>query len=643
MTELPKYTPAQYKKYLALPPWQRDNTEFGSESDYEDHWVRTIEDWAKQSQNKFDTWKKKCEDILLEMESLKVSWNSTYDDPQSLAAEPVQLAFADVHEQVAVAASNYPHPIYLPQQDSENQYVSALNIFKDMILKMNSFGKKFIDAQYNISVYELAIFRTTFDEDQTGPFGQKGKVCIDVVNPKHVHLDPKATALDWEYMSYIIVDHFMELGDVRKKYPERGFLVPDTAGDYLFGEEPDRSLHNYIESPIPKLAVGETTARRLVRIRECWFKDARLTFEAYNETHFNTPDKPDYDPEMPEVYERPQVDDKGKVKGEWKPAFPSGRCIVLGDRYVMADFANPFLHDEAPFTFMQSCPHDALVIPGDAWRLSRLSRKFNDVLKRIMRQAQSDIERPWLADTTTFPFPRMYYETTNMSNSILVTNPGKTIMRMQPTEIPQFAIWLVTFVQGLMDKFSGISSIMRGNVPSGSQISQEGLDNMTQGASSKMKERMEYAAEAMKKLGYQIMWLIRDKYDQNIDLTVTEPDGSKIAISWENDKVTFNKRDGTSQEVKAQEDYIVDILQGTGQPGAQQGQSNLASQLYEQNAIDQMAYLQAVKYPGWQDIIDRMQKAKQQELFTESSGRSFGTNVKKIENRDGNPGRREKS
>lgn len=639
-----KFSLKEYEEYCRKATWELDSDRFSEETDYEDYWYATITDWVHQSQTKFDTWKKKCQNVIDDLEGVRLTYNANYDDEMSIANEPVPLNYAQVHEQVALLSANYPHPIYLPQQDSEAQYVSALNVMKDITLKMNSFQTKYIDAEYDTSIYDVAFFKTGIDDSLKGPFGQEGRITIDVLNPRFVHLDPKATRLDWEYMSYIVIDHFMELGAVRKKWPDKGYLVPESTGEYLYDEDGDRNLHNFITSPIPKFNAGETTARKMVRVRECWFKDARLKFVGDTELHINMPGTETYDPDMPLQYECPKTDSKGKVVGSWEPAYPDGRCIIIADRFVVADMPNPFLHGEAPIIFKQGSPHANLVQAGDAWRLGRLTRKFNDVLKRIMRYAQTEIERPMIADVSTFPSPRLFYETNNRSNSILVTSQGKggTFGRIQPTEIPQFAQPLLSFLRGIMDEFSGVSGVMRGNVSDGAQLSAEALSSLQQFSSSKMKLRSEYSADSMKNLGYQLMWLIRQQYDQKITLDVLQPDGTKTSIDWEADKVTFNGEDGEKKEVLAREDYLVDIQSGTGTPGAQQQIGGLAKQLYDDNAIDQIEYLKAVKWPNPEAVVARMQEAKGKQIFTEGVGRAFGQNVRKIEKMDGQPGRKEK-
>jgi hypothetical protein len=640
-SELRKFTLDEYEEYLNQPIWMADSPRFNSEEEQESYWVATINDWRNQSKHKFNKWKSVCRKELDALEQISENLAEAFNTERAVANESLPLIKAEILEQVAMLTSNYPQPTAIALQEEQNTYVAGLNVIKEMIFKMNHFDDKVKDAVYTAKFYNLAIFKTSVDDTQPGVFGQPQRICIDTIDPENCHPDPKATKWDWDHMSFVILDHYLELGKLRKMYPDRGFLVPEAVATVDYARQQEHEFGDYLQSPVPKITTGVSTTRKIVRISECWFKDSRLKFEAETETVENKPGDQEYDSDMPEEYLRPRLDEDGYVVGSWVPAFPNGRCIVIAGNFVVLDIVNPFLHGEAPVVFMPMSPSHEIDIPGDAFSLAKVIRKINSIQKRIMRYAQSEIERPMLADVMALPAPRQWLALGTGSRDIIWKNASKEFARIPPTEIPQFTFPLLQWLQNITDQVMGSSSISRGNISDGAQLSAEALNSLQSYASSRLKLQAEYIGEAMKKLGRQVCWLIRQTYDQKITCQVAEPDGTQITIDWHKDWAEY-EQEGERKRIEGTEDYLVDIQVGTGLPAAQQQMSSMALNLFRERAIDQQALLQAMKYPDWAQIVDRMKQRRQEEIMTQAAGRAFGDNIKSIEKENQSPGRKNK-
>jgi hypothetical protein len=622
-----KFTPAEYEKYHLAPQWQKDHSEFATYTEYEGYWAGVIGAWKSSAKSADGKWKNACQRAIKEVEYVDDSSAVFYNYEKSIAYQTIAIAYAQIQEQVAMLCNNFPQPQITSTQEAENNYVAALNKLMDAEIKANVMDKTVIDVVNDGQYYGLGYFKTSIDYTKYGPMGQKGKICIDRVDPADMYIDPKAKLLSWDFMDYVIQEHNMEIGEIRKLYPIKGFRVPDDYESSNYQSMEEQKAEDTIISPQPKLNKGSSWKRQRVKVLECWFKDARLKFQPLRETKVEMKDR-----EAEFDYKALVLDEDGSVRGKWVPAYPQGRCVIVTEGYVLEDMPNRFPHGKCPFIFTSFAPSTNLFVPGDATRVTTLAQRINDIITRVHAYAQSEVERPMHGELGVFPNPKMWARVPNKSDRILPVNPGKIFERPQPVEVPQFTWTLLQWYQQMLDMISGSSTVMRGNITDGAQLSAEALQSLQTFASSRLALKAKMLASAMKELGYQLMWLIRMTYNENIQVQVTQADGSPLAFDWNSDKNVFESGDEDDiAQIMSKEGYLVDIKAGTGTPNAMQAQQEAANQLYDRNALDQTALLDAYQYPGRQGIIQRMANQKPQDIAAAAMGKEFGTNVKEFE------------
>jgi hypothetical protein len=211
-------------------------------------------------------------------------------------------------------------------------------------------------------------------------------------------------------------------------------------------------------------------------------------------------------------------------------------------------------------------------------RVVKIDRKLNDLYQRIHKMCQAEIERPMLAETNTFPSARSWGRLSGQSTAVLVKNPGREFARMQPTEIPQFVWVYIQKLEQAMERMTSISGIMRGQLTEGAQLAAGAVSSLQGMANSMLKMKAELIAAFMREVGYQMLWLERDIYTENIQIQVTNPDGTQEVVDW-------NGKDGA-------DDYIVEIESGSGLPGAEQSAAAQGTQMWRDRLIDRPAALQ---------------------------------------------------
>jgi hypothetical protein len=258
-----------------------------------------------------------------------------------------------------------------------------------------------------------------------------------------------------------------------------------------------------------------------------------------------------------------------------------------------------------------------------------VTRKINDIMKRMHKYAQSEIERPIVGDEGAIADPNIRESIPNTSDYFLELVQGAKIQRLPATDIPPFVMPYLQSLQAAMDLVSGSSTIMRGGLPPGAQLSQETIEQMRQQASARMALEVQYWNAAMKQLCYQLAWNIRQTMDEKIKITVTMPDNSVQTIDWESDRKVFERGDPNEiARLRAQEDYLIEIKAGTGDPNGKQNMQQQNLELFRVNAIDRQAFLDNIQYPGRQMIIPRMRQKELEDIEAMGTAKQLGVGLR---------------
>jgi hypothetical protein len=624
-----KMTPDGYSEYLRLPIWEADG--FDTKDEYEAYWSNTIAQWLNSSKSKTDKWKSACRQALNQVEYMEDASKVYTNIDEGIARRPIDLGFSQIQEQTALLTSNLARPIIVAQQESENQYAGAGNQILDAELNMNNYDQVGNDLLYLAQYFNVGYFKTGVEYSEYGPYGQKGKIWLDYVHPDDMFPDPRAKRFAWDCMDYIIQRHEMEIGDIRQLYPVEGFRIKDDAETAQYESLVDMRSQDSILSPVPKLAKGPEWKRQKIKVYECWFKDSRLKFVPQTQPTKETVDelgqvKTEYKPLV--------LDDDGFVVGDWKPAFPAGRCIITAERVILEDMQNRLPHGSCPYIPVKFAPSENPYIAGDATRIMNIVDKINFVMAEIMSYAGKEIQRPMLIELGCLANKQLYKKLPNKSGKMIIVNQGaiarNALTRMLPIEIPQFTWLLLDHLMQMLDMVAGSSSMMKG-VSDSTQLSAEAIDKLSaqSGASRRVAMKAKYFATAAKEVGRQMFWLIRRTYDEKINVQTVLPDGSHAGFDWESDKATFEAGDEEEiQRVMSQEDHIVDIKTGSGTPDAKAARAQMAMGLYQNNAIDRIALLDANEYPDRAAINQRMASQFRDRIAAEAGGKELGLKVK---------------
>jgi hypothetical protein len=631
--KIEKFTPELYWQYTTAPFWEVDSIQFNNENDYIAYYCTLAKELMTYSKAYIGRWQQRGKQCARAVEMAQNPTTPIFDYSSALAYEPLPLAVSQIQEKVALLSNNPGRPEVQPQQEGQFQYTAALNQLIDMVLEANNYDIKYSKAVYDIRFWAASCWKLSVDPNKRGLFGDYGNICLEKLEWENIFPDPACEELHWDYMDYIIQKHTWEIGDIREKYPFASINI-NVVDDEIISDTSVSARNNedYIQSPQPKLARDNAAKRQKITGLELWLKDSR--------THFVPLVK---DENAKDFKDRFKLDKEGFIMGSWKKRYPSGRLIICTNSSVLKDVPNPNAHGEAPFIFPLGLPSSRPYCEGEANRMTIVTRKYNDIAANVHRYLQSEIPRPMHRDSGAILNPDIADQVPNDPSYIIDLAPGKHLDRRPAQDIPPSTAPYLGSLQNILDMTSGSSGIMRGNISDGQQLSAEGLSKLQDYASSRLVAETRSMNAAVKQLGRQLMWLLRQWVKEDITLTVKLPDGKDKQIDWKSDRKTFEKGDPTEIEaLRKSEDYLVKIKAGTGDFGAKQGQQAQALELYREKAIDRQALLDALEYPNRQQIISRMTQQELDDIKSKAIGKELGAAIG-AEVKQAAPGRRPKA
>jgi hypothetical protein len=629
--EVTKFTPDMYQLYSTAPLWEIDSPTFNGWNDYRSYWCQELQRLVTTSKAVIGRWQEAGRQMSQALEESVNSSTPVFDFNSALAAEPLPIAASQVHEKVALLASNPPIPMAFPQQENQKQYVSAINQMFGMVWEDINWDRKTAKAHYKIQFWNSACFKWNVDMFAPGIFGQPGKITLDLIATDEIFFDPACKELDCQFMDYIIQKHTMEMGDIQHQYPLSAKQVATSANQLLSDSSvSSRNDGDYIQSPVPKLARNPGRQQK-IEVLECYIRDSRLKFEPLI-----------LDARKPEYKDRFKLDEDGYIIGEWVPRYPDGRLIIVTSDVVLKDIPNPFPHGEFPYVFPEGDPSEKPYVVGDAAKIMAVTRKYNDISSDVHRFYKSEVPRPMQMDSGAIFDPALAQNVPNDPTYILELTPNKRFERRIASDVPTLVYNYLQNLSGFVDMASGTSAIMRGTISDGSQMSVQTMERAQQFASSRLALAAKLYNTAARKLGRQLMWILRATIKEDIKVLVTMPDGKQEEIDWRSDRKVFDSGDPTKiRQLRATQDYMITIKASTGMPGAVQQEQARASGLFNDKAIDREAYLDAIQYPGRRNIVDRMRAQELEDIQAAGIGRQLGVNLKEAVKQE-QPGRRKK-
>ncbi len=615
--DVTEFTPDLYERYINAPRHELDSSasiQLYSDDEYQTYWYALTKQLMSDSRKNIGAWQEYASRAQEGLEKLEEGQVGMTDLEEAIAAQPIPFAAAQIDERVAALATNPAIPTVVPMQEQQIPYCTAINMFMEGELEANNYESAVYGLHYDDQFFNCSILKETVNHFERGMYGQMGRIYIEQVDPTTVFWDPLAKKLDWRQMDYLVQLHEMEIGEIKRQYPFAAKKIDSTMTNMLNASQSDpRESTNYIQSPQPQLAKERTNSRQKIHVAELWIKDSREVFKPF----------PNDEPGA-SYMERFKTDADGYLLGEWVPRYPDGRLIVTAGGRVLKDIPNPCAHGEAPFVFFQAAPRKKPNTIGIAPKIMVLTRKMNNIMYNVHAYLQSEIQRPMHRDVGAIWSADQSEEVPQKATDIIDLQQGKKFDRRPPQDIPPSTMPYLQSLQGALDLTSGSSAIMRGEMKEGAQLSAEAIQSLDKQSSKRLALELKQFNVSVKRLGYHLMWLIRQTYDANIELPVKMPDGQVIKYSWKSDRKIFEKGDPNEiAKLRATEDYAVSIKAGTGTPGGAPSMPPLI-EMFKANLLDREATLDGYQVAGRQFINQRMRQKELEDIKAKAEGKAAG-------------------
>ena len=178
---------------------------------------------------------------------------------------------------------------------------------------------------------------------------------------------------------------------------------------------------------------------------------------------------------------------------------------------------------------------------------------------------------------------------------------------MQPPEMPQYVMNVVQFWISRMENISGLSGPQKGQPASG-RPAQQTVQATQEAGFVRIRSALRNLERCLGGIGNLVANLIVQNYDAPRVVAIVGDDGVDTAIRLAAQHFYMPKMiDGKVAAEPLRFSLVVKA--GSSAPTSRQARIAEADALFAMHAIDSQAVLQAHAWPGWQAVVERMQKA----------------------------------
>jgi hypothetical protein len=491
----------------------------------------------------------------------------------------LNICFSIVEAILPWLTERKPEIIYVPTEEGDVDNAEAMQKVVDNLWSRLGI-QSILGRQAKAGlIFGKGFLKVPWDVDADGGIGDVG---VKYVSPFKIYPDPDCQSPDIQDCMYVIESYPLDLGTIRRLFPERGRLVkPDSEMSQVYpGEyfEPETARHD-TDDVVTAGSNWRSKGRLRARIVECWFKDD--TMEILKE----------------------QDDDGNEVVKE-VPRYPGGRVVTVANGVLLADRPNPY--EDGNFPYVHFDDYDNLDEDGieeDAgtgfWPISEVEQlipiqnTMDDIIRRVLDNMALMGNMQWVVDEESNVNTQTL---TNQPGLIVRKRRGTEVRREKPPDMPNYIMNLLTLLPTWGETVTGIHDVSQGRRPQGITAA-AAIAELQEAGQARIRLKSRGLEKTVKNLGEMIKSRIMQFYTEERVIRIIGPDK----------KVEFMPFDARL----IQGDFDVMVEAGSSLPVSKAGRYNQATELRKMNVIDDEAYLEAIDWPGRDKILQRMGKLVQ--------------------------------
>jgi len=449
-------------------------------------------------------------------------------------------------------------------------------------------------------VYGTGILKSVWDQSKVGGLGN---AVITRVDPFTFYPDPQARSMDDS--NFFIEVKTLPAQEVERRFPgalkrlngdgyqenteEAPTMISEATGQ---GTQPKANPGAISPATSPRYGLPGQTDRLDAT------DDRGITvFEAWLRTPVHTDAFPGL-PEQESAISPPS--DKERVYDGW-------RCVVIAGNIVLMDEPADALWNHAQHPYDRYLPLDT----GEFWGYSMVEMLSPTQLSinRLLAAMEHNI---WLTGNPVFlEDNRAGIQRTKITNKpgqrISINAGGRAEWLNPPPFHEQFAMSLIGFYIGEMERISGLSGIVRGATPTG-RNAQGVLDSVQEAAFVRIRQALRNLEMTLTGAGQKVASLVCEFYDAPRIVAMVGPSGQKTALALHNMHFYMPSAEG---RVPMRFELLVSA--GSQTSTARSARVAEADTLYAMGAIDIEAVLDAHDWPNRMQITQRMREMQAQQ------------------------------
>jgi hypothetical protein len=462
-------------------------------------------------------------------------------------------------------------------------------------------------AMWDAALYGAGLMKAVWDQSLEKGLGDADLVHVD---PWNFYPDPQAT--NEKDGNYYIEVRLMSWDEVERRFPDTAdellaSMIYDTADTALDSDQrPTNTKNNQHTFPMSFNRGYPTTSTSSTGLpgqggKFAWKPEGITVFECWareNRTD-KTPD-PDWDPSTAKAGEQaPEVD----------VTYDSWRVTVWSSDVILLEAWSEELWDGATHPYGRLCLEDT----GEFWPTPLVTHLAPGqiAINRLLAAMQQSAE---LTGNPVFMEP----STSGIPQTLLQNRPGQRVKYnpqsaaaggppqwLTPPTMSPDVLNLIRFWIERMENISGLASISKGKSPTG-RAPEAVVNQVQESGFIRVRSALRNLERVLRRVGTIEIQLIIENYTTARSVSIVGQEGSKSLV-------TLRERhfiDAVDNEY-APFKYALIVNAGSEVPTSRQARMAEAQNLFLTHAIDRPALLEAVGWPHWPAIDQRMQKQEQ--------------------------------
>lgn len=503
------------------------------------------------------------------------------DVPDHKSTPVLNFTFSLIESVVPRITDNNPRILVLPRKDPlNNGLAKMLSQGQEYLWTVNNMKQKLIEATRMTLKYGTSIFKTVWDPDAS--YGA-GDISYTVVHPMNFFNDPRAYEIDQMEYCFTSVPTAVEF--IIRRWPNKGHLVmPDN----------DWTETEAIEG------ADQPSQEDVATLKEYWFFDEH---------------------------------------GDLCVMYYVGHLVlqVIGGKYDENNVGNEatlfpnepvFRHNKFPFAKFEDYPTDKeFWATGEIEIVQLIQQLINNFEAQVIDNTRLMANAQWIVSKTNSGLREEdAWLFDDRPGNVIFTHAGG-VSRVPGAPLPPHITNHMERLIFAMEQILGIHDVVQGRRPVGVRAA-SAIIALQEAGNVRVRQKARNLEYCLERLANLSNWLMLEFYDQTrqvrvlgaappVTLNIREVleqqlvrqaagAGIDIPAGLSPEHVTADLMSQIHQQVRYPE-FDVEVKVGPSVPQSQALLYEMSKEFYQLGLVDRRAVLEITNFPGWEEILARME------------------------------------